>query len=252
MAHTPSLNPLLREIRRAREHGGLTRAGHVVAEGPHLFSEALASGTRIHAVIATGEVEAPPGAKLLRVTPRVFAAISGTEAPQGVLALVEPPAWSPSDLLGARAALVLALDGVQDPGNAGTLLRAAEAFGASGVIFLKGSVSPWNEKALRASAGSAFRLPLLTGLTPAELLAWQKQTGLQLFGTLAERGQAPARVDLRGPALIVIGSEGRGLSDELRACATGVRIPTQGVESLNAAMAGAILLYEAARQRGHA
>lgn len=218
----------------------------MLAEGPHLYEEALRTGARVHAVVATEEPAAVPrGARLLLVTEKVFAGLSGTESPQGVLALVEPPRWSVSDL---GPGPVLALDGVQDPGNAGTLLRAAEAFGAGGLMFLPGTVSPWNEKVLRASAGSVFRMPVIAGARVEDVLA----LGRTVYGAAAEGGADPAACDLRAGAVIAIGSEGRGLSAAMRAAARPLRIPTTGVESLNAGVAGAILLYEAARQRRNA
>jgi TrmH family RNA methyltransferase len=135
------------------------------------------------------------------------------------------------------------LDAVQDPGNAGAIVRATEAFGATGVIFLKGSVSPYNPKCLRASAGSIFRLPIVTGLTEQELPA------LPLYAT-APRAALPVwQAKLSEACAIVIGGEGGGVRAELTARATAVSIPTVGVESLNAAVAAGIILYEARRQR---
>jgi TrmH family RNA methyltransferase len=135
------------------------------------------------------------------------------------------------------------LDGVQDPGNAGAILRAAEAFGATGTIFLKGSVNPYNPKCLRGSAGSIFRVPLLTAAeVPSEFGP--------LYAADPRARKLLADADLATPCGIIIGSEGRGVSAALAARATGLRIPTQNVESLNAAVAAGIFLYEARRQRG--
>ena len=140
--------------------------------------------------------------------------------------------------------MVLVLDGIQDPGNAGTLLRAAEAFGATGVLMGTGTVSPWNPKALRASAGSAFRVPILRDAKP-ELLDGRS---LRIWATLPH-GAADPQPDLVSPTVIIVGSEARGVSPEWSGIAQALTIPTRGVESLNAAMAGTILLYEASRQR---
>jgi TrmH family RNA methyltransferase len=154
-----------------------------------------------------------------------------------------------NDLFGDGLPLVVVLDGVQDPGNAGAIVRTAEAFGATGAIFLKGSVNPWNPKAVRASAGSIFRLPLMAGLEAPLLLAALTQRRTDIYAALP-RAEVPIDgVDLRRRCALVIGSEGRGVGPGFSAVAGGVRIPTAAVESLNAAVAAGVLLYEASRQR---
>ena len=160
---------------------------------------------------------------------------------------MRPPSWQPEQLFGTLP-LIVVLDGIQDPGNAGAIVRAAEAFGASGMVFLKGAVSPYNPKAVRASAGSVFRVPMLTGL---DEIPWRDR--LDVYAAMPT-GETDLRdVELARPCGLIIGSEGRGVSKRIRATAVGLRIPVTGVESLNAAMAAGILLYEARRQRstGH-
>jgi TrmH family RNA methyltransferase len=242
-------NPLLREVRRAASRGALTREGFALAEGPHLLEEAVRSGVEIGAVIVAGlaRVRPPREVRVLHVADRVFAGLSSTESPQGVLALVRLRVWSLGQVL-SNPSLIIVLDGVQDPGNAGAILRAAEAFGASGAVFLKGTVSPHNPKCLRGSAGSAFRVPLAAGVEADELL----RAGLTLYAADPRAPRAILEADLRGPCSFVVGAEGRGVSAAFRNAATAVRIPTAGVESLNAAMSAGILLYEARRQRGFA
>jgi TrmH family RNA methyltransferase len=249
-------NPLLKEVRRAIGKGSLTADGYAVAESFHLLEEALASDCEVAAVIAAESVRSAvmahvKGLKRIRVTAvrdSVFAALAATEAPQGVIALVRPPEWKLDHLLRGRS-LVVVLDGVQDPGNAGAVLRAAEAFGATGAVFLKGAVSPYNPKCLRASAGSAFRLPLVASLDENLLLAALEQKQIKIFAAMP-RGEALAQAaNLTARCAIAVGSEGRGVSAALRAKATGLRIPTSGVESLNVAVAAGVLLYEARRQR---
>jgi TrmH family RNA methyltransferase len=142
------------------------------------------------------------------------------------------------------------LDGIQDPGNAGAILRAAEAFGASGLIFAKGTVSPYNPKAVRASAGSVFRVPLIQGLAAAEIQTAFAHKGLAVYASVPNQGQAVHLADLARACAVIIGSEGRGVSDRLRQGTSALHIPTASVESLNAAMAAGIVLYEAQRQRG--
>jgi TrmH family RNA methyltransferase len=253
---TSAANPLLRDVRRAISRGTLTREGYCVAETFHLLEEALRSACRVSAVLAAesvrGEVERQvrrrAGLRLFALPEALFRSLSATEAAQGVMALVEPPQWSLEDLFGGRP-LVVVLDGLQDPGNAGAILRAAEAFGSSGVMFLKGTVSPFNPKAVRASAGSVFRVPLLAGLDGAAARAALEGRGLDVYAALPSGARSLGEADFRRPCALVIGSEGRGVSDQLRAGGIGLRIPTAGVESLNAALAAGILLYEARRQR---
>ena len=129
------------------------------------------------------------------------------------------------------------LDGIQDPGNAGAILRAAEAFGATGVAFLKGTVSPYNPKCLRGSAGSVFRVPLVAGMDEQLLLAAIEQRKIEMFALMPRGNRELGECNLSRKCAIITGSEGRGVSDRLRARAGSVRIPTVGVESLNAALA---------------
>jgi TrmH family RNA methyltransferase len=256
---TSAHNPLLKEIRRAVARGGLTNDGLCVAEGFHLLEEAVRSGLEIKAVLATGtSVSAAAAAagegtaaRLLSAPEALFRECASTENSQGVITLVRPPAWSEPDLFSERA-LVLVLDGIQDPGNAGTLLRSAEAFGASGALLLKGCVNPWNPKALRASAGSVFRLPLLDLVTPEEAIAAFTTRNLPLWTTIVDAGLPLDQADLSSACGIAVGSEAHGVSAEIRRFSCGLTIPTRSVESLNAATAGSIVLYEAARRREHA
>jgi TrmH family RNA methyltransferase len=168
---TSARNPLLKEVRKAILRGTVTSDGFAVAESFHLLEEALRSDCEIGAVFAAESVKSAVerhvgGLKKVRVTvlaDELFRDISSTEASQGVMALVRPPAWTLEQIFRGRSLAVI-LDGVQDPGNAGAIVRAAEAFGATGVAFLKGTVSPYNPKCLRASAGSNFRVPLVPAI----------------------------------------------------------------------------------------
>ncbi len=236
-------NPLLKEVRRLAAGGPLSEHRLALAEGPHLLDEALRSRVEIHAVILAESAREVPEDKLgatrvVRVLDTIFNKLASTESPQGVLTLVRMPEWTGEQLLGGTP-LVVVLDGVQDPGNAGTILRTAEAFGATGAVFLKGTVSASNPKCLRASAGSAFRVPIVFEIPP----------GLTLYAADPRAKLSVADARLATPCAIVIGAEGSGVRPELAARATGLKIPTAKVESLNAAVAAGILLYEARRQR---
>ncbi len=239
-------NPLLKEVRRLAAGGAPGEDRLVLAEGPHLLDEALRSKIEIHAVILAESAPEIPGTgqvssvtRIVRVLDSLFNKLAATDSPQGVLALVRLPDWTSDDLLRSAHPLVVVLDGVQDPGNAGAILRTAEAFGATGAVFLKGTVSPSNPKCLRASAGSAFRMPMVTEIPP----------GLTLYAADPRAELPVSQAKLGVPCAIVIGGEGSGVRPELAARATGVKIPTVNVESLNAAVAAGILLYEARRQR---
>ncbi|HBY59932.1 MAG TPA: RNA methyltransferase [Solibacterales bacterium] len=259
VARTPTSarNPLLKDIRRAALRGTLTEDGFALAETFHLLEEALRSDCEIKLVLAAESVHSTveahvrglPRLKVLVLADSVFQALSTTEASQGIIALVRPPSWTLDQLFRGQS-LVAVLDGIQDPGNAGAIVRAAEAFGASGVFFVKGSVSPWNPKTLRASAGSLFRVPHSAGLGGDLVRTALEQRRLDIYAAMPGAHQRSlGDLDLTRKCAFLIGNEGRGLSDRLRSGAIDIRIPTKSVESLNAAMAAGILLYEAARQR---
>jgi TrmH family RNA methyltransferase len=228
-------------------------------EGPHLVEEALRAELRIEALLVADAGERhltrlrkllPSGLRILRTTERLFADAAGTESPQGIAALVVPREWALYDLLGGNP-LVVVIAGVQDPGNVGTMVRAAEAFGASGVIACRGTAHPLAPKSLRASAGSALRIPLLAAMPAGRVLADLRARGLRQCAASLSGQCAPEQAGLEGPTALWIGSEGAGLPPEIETAADArVRIPiAAAVESLNAAMAGSVLLYEAWRQR---
>ncbi|HJT88233.1 MAG TPA: RNA methyltransferase [Bryobacteraceae bacterium] len=255
---TSAANPLLKEIRRAIARGGLTAQGWCVAETFHLLEEALRSDCEVKVVVAAdsvrsaaeSHVRALRGIKVVVAPDAVLQSISGTESSQGILALVKPPEWKLEQLF-RGCPLVVVLDALQDPGNCGTIVRAAEGFGASGVLFLKGTASPYNPKTLRASAGSLFRVPFLAGVDPALARAALRQNRIELYaGVPAHSGtRSLSEVDFTGRCGLIIGNEGRGVGSDLRSAALDIAIPTVGVESLNAAVSAGILLYEARRQR---
>lgn len=249
-------NPLLKEIRRALAKGCLTSDGYAMAESFHLLEEALRSDRAIGAVLAAHSVQGTVrrhvgnlnDLRLAVVPDELFEQLSSTETSQGVIALVKPHVWTLENLFRGRTLLVV-LDGVQDPGNAGTIVRAAEAFGATGALFLKGSVSPYNAKTLRASAGSLFRLPVVHGMEVELVKAAFAQHRLDVYAAMPSAARTPENVDFTRRCAIIVGSEGRGVSQNLRGSALDLAIPTAGVESLNVAMAASVILYEASRQR---
>lgn len=254
-------NPLLKDVRRAIARGGLTQQGFCVAETFHLLEEALRSDRAVPVILVAESVRSAVekhvrglvSVRVVVIDDALFQNLSGTESSQGVIALVEAPVWKLEQLLRGTTLLIV-LDGLQDPGNAGAIVRAAEAFGATGVMFLKGTASPFNSKTLRASAGSLFRVPFVHGLDPALASAALKQAKLDVYAGVSAPGivKKLSDVDFRRQCAIIIGSEGRGVRAAMRAAAIDLTIPTVGVESLNAAMAATVVLYEAHRQRASA
>lgn len=250
-------NPRLKQLRRALAHPGHNEALAGV-EGPNLVREAVRAGLRIETVFAAQEAESllaglelPAQTEVLLAPRALLTRALATETPQPVAALVELPRWSWDDLLAHVAApLVVVLAGLQDPGNLGTILRSAEAFGAQGIISLPGTVSAWNPKAVRASAGSVFRVPLLEA-TADEAFLRLKQAGVRTLATAVRDAGAAAKTNLAQAVALIIGNEGNGLANELAAQAdAAITISCPGpVESLNAAVAASVLLYEASRQR---
>jgi len=241
---------VIKDLRRAILRGSLTEKGLCAGESFHLLREALRSGRRVDSVIASESarraIEEQFGDEELSIAlvpEQLFRTIAGTETSQGLIALVEPPVWKIDRLFSANS-LIVVLDGIQDPGNAGTIVRSAEAFAATGVMFLKGSVNPFNPKTLRASAGSLFRVPFVAALEPAIARAALLQNRIAIYAGMPQEGER-VRPKMARPCALVIGNEGRGVSEEFRSLARPVSIPTAGVESLNASVAAAILLYEA-------
>ncbi len=217
---------------------------------------------------AAGESEAGiPRSRVMRTTDKLFASVAGTGMPQGVAALFAQPAWEFDDVLrGATAAdgalrgdtaLVVVMAAVQDPGNVGTIVRSAEAFGATGVVTTRGSADPWSPKALRASAGSGLRVPVLRGMAIPVLLAQLRVAGVKIVAAsshsagVSGAGADGKVADLRLPVAIFIGNEGAGLPHEIEHAADAqILIPMSAeVESLNAGVAASVVLYEAARER---
>jgi TrmH family RNA methyltransferase len=271
-------NRWLKTFRMALRGGLPTESGCVGVEGVRLVEEALRSACRIEAVLfsETGErhhehlaplIDRPEIAfPLLRTTDRLFEGLADTEHPQGVAALVQPRTTSFDEILrtpsSACAPFLVVLAGVQDPGNVGTIIRTAAAFGATGAVTSasgqSGTASPFSPKALRASAGAALHLPILPGMSLSILLTQFKIAGLHTLASCVHDSQdserpplAPWEVDWCEPVALLVGNEGAGLPAEVeRSADARIRIPmASGIDSLNAAAAAAILFYEAARQR---
>jgi TrmH family RNA methyltransferase len=253
-------NSLVKELRAAFAHGELTPDGYCAIEGMRILEEAIRSGLKFKAVFFRTSAEnraerllpqLAAHVETLLLPDKLFASAVPSETPQGVAALARCKTFKVEDVLGkAQAGPLLVIAGVQDPGNLGTILRSAEAFGAGGVLLGEGTVSPFNSKVIRASAGSVFRLPIVqTKMSPA--LRQMRELGLRLIATSSHKGTPLDQAKLTGALAVFIGSEGAGLLRELLAeMSDTVAIPhSPTVESLNVGVAASIVLYEAARQR---
>lgn len=287
-------NRRLKAFRAALRGSGPASGEPIAVEGPKLVEEGLRAGLEMQALLVseTGEKhlerifvaarESEEGisrSRVFRTTDKLFAGVAGTETPQGVAALFGPKEWTfesvlrggarPDGSYGGGAPMVIVLAGVQDPGNVGTILRSAEAFGATGLIATRGTADPWSPKAVRSSAGSALRLPILRSIAPSVVLTQLRVAKLRIYAAVsgvksgsdgqdwdrndankdAESGILGA--DLADSCAILIGSEGHGLPAEMgRSADAIISVPIrEQVDSLNAAVAASVLLYEAARQR---
>lgn len=248
-------NPKLSAIRKALGQGALTPDGRLALEGPHLLEEAVRSGIAVEELFLSGDTPIPAKvrARLVhRVPEAAFRTMAQTRESQGVIGLVVPPPQHLDRIFGrTKSGPILVLCGLQDPGNAGTILRSAEAFGAAGVVATPRTVGWPNDKLVRASAGSLLRLPLAWD-TPLDHFAEKaRKNKIRIAGAAADGHTDLDAADFTIPTAILIGREGLGLDPGERKHADFVfRIPMANpVESLNAATAAAVILYEAARKR---
>lgn len=246
-------SPKLAQLRKAIRRGSLTDEGLLPIEGPILLEEAQRSRVELVDVFVRSGDSLPQVSvgRIYEVAPEEFKTIQETEHSQGLIATVRPREFRFDEILNAPAALIAVLCRLQDPGNVGTILRIAEAFGATGCVALAGTASFHNGKVVRASAGSIFRLPHVAGIALHELVAAIRTRNIKIVGAAPAAKTSIETWDWRRPTAVFIGNEGGGLQDdELASCDSVLRIPHQpAVESLNSAIAAAVILYEASRQR---
>ncbi len=271
---TSKQNPLIKRFRRV--HAGDER--HLIfIEGVRLIEDALGAGAHFESVAYSTALETTERGRRLQdelltvrcrgalVPQPVLEFMADTESPQGIVAMVSRPYFQLTDLFAQETTLLVIADGLQDPGNLGSLIRTAEAAGANGILTTRNTVDPFNLKALRASMGSVFRLPIVTGLPYKEMVNQCRERGVKIVATrshpkpktvLEDVAKAQpifnyTEVDLTVPVAFVLGREASGVSEELFSQADSfVHIPmAEGIESLNVAAAATVLLYETARQR---
>ncbi len=247
---TSRANPLLARVRRLNSRRAFRRTENAfAAEGPKLLAEALRWGAGLESVIAAPGVplpELPAGVRVAEVPDGLLASVADTESPQGIVFICKGYSLAvPRRLRGKRWLL---LDGVQDPGNVGTVWRTADAFGADGLILCNGCADPWSPKTVRATMGAVFRLPLYEG-TLSETAGKLSEAGIPLYAAALREDTSDVRAISLEKAAVIIGSEGRGVSREaLALCERTVKIPmSDRCESLNAAVAASVVLWEMAR-----
>lgn len=264
MIITSAQNPKIKYIRRLSQRNFRQKERKFLVEGVRLVKEALHSPWRTECFVYTPqviqsrrgagllEVAMSKGVEVFQVPDSIMAELADTETPQGVLAVLWQPDYTLSDVLPpGQPPLVVVVDGVQDPGNLGTIIRSADAAGAGGVVLLKGTVDLYNPKTLRSTMGSLFHLPVVTAEDATGALGYLASVGVTLVVGNPVGGEPISHVDLKVPVGFVVGNEGAGPRVSVYEYKhRKVTIPMPGrAESLNVAMATSIMLYEAVRQR---
>ena len=257
-------NPVLKTIRILSSGSRRAPEGLVIAEGVRVLEEVENAGRQIEAVVFSEDFGSTPREKALldrwlfpprnlrlyRTSGNLFQSVSSVQSPQGAIALVQVPEMDLNSICLPPNDLVLFACGIQDPGNLGTLIRAAAATAAGMVCTSKGTVSVRNPKVIRSSAGSYFRIPVVEHIDPSEFRSYCERHSIRPYRTDARAGVIYTETDLKSSCAIVLGNEGGGIMDEEFADCPAIRIPMmEGIESLNVAIAGAVILFEAFRQR---
>lgn len=260
-------NKLIKEIASLKQRKYRDSLGMFVAEGVRLVEECAQAGWPVEVCLYTEEAAAKErarnvldklsvsGCQMVSVPEDIYNKISDTEQPQGILAVLKKRQISFGELTAGKEKLPLlvVLDGIQDPGNVGTIIRTADAAGCNGVVVLKGSADIYAGKTVRASMGSVFHLPIIEGLSPTELVRAVRGAGIKLMATGLTQSEVYYQADFNCPTAIVLGNEGQGVCRELMEASAGcLTIPLVGeAESLNVAVAAGVILYEALRQRAN-
>jgi TrmH family RNA methyltransferase len=256
-------NPIVAAFRSLADEPDPTGA-RLLLDGAHLVSDARSSGLRFEAVaVAASKLTSQTeegllaqrlereGIDVVEASDAVFDALSPVKSPSGIIAIAGREGATASDICARPDAFILTAMDIQEPGNVGAVLRAAEAGGVTGAFVCGMSASPFSWKALRGSMGSVLRLPIVAGLTTHQAMTMMRKSGVRTIAAVPRDGQDPDAINWRGKVGLILGGEGPGLTDEAIAlCDARVTIPMAGsVESLNVAAAGAILVYAARRQR---
>lgn len=258
-------NPRIKYVRRLANHRFRDKEKKFLVEGIRFVEEVLDSAWPVEMLVYNRKAMENPRAKnlittavarnasLIEVAEDVFAELAETSTPQGIIAVAPQRGNSLEKLeVANEPALLVLVDGVQDPGNLGAIVRSADAAGAGGVVLLKGTADVYNPKALRATMGSIFHLPVIQGAAAGEVLPYLSRRGIKTVAGDPRAGKVLFEVDLKVPCALVVGGEATGVGAVLKDSADELaRIPMPGrAESLNVAISVSIMLYEALRQRG--
>lgn len=250
----------IKKLFRRRFRG---RESKFVVEGIRVIEEILESDVPVEVVLFSSQVKFTPrgceliriaqksGITVLEVTEKIMNELSDTETPQGILAVVHRVDVNLDEIISSSPSLLVLVDGVQDPGNLGTIIRTAAGGGVEGVILLPGTVDLYNPKTLRSTMGNIFKIPIVVARDREEVLRKLSDAGLKLIVGDPSAKKAVFEVGLTGPVIIVVGNEGNGVKEDLLKLAGNVvNIPmSPGVDSLNVAVAAGIMIYEVLRQR---
>lgn len=248
-------NPKIKLIAKLKEKKFRDKEGLFIAEGLHLIEEAVKRGAAVDFIVYAEDFKGAGSfegyVNVFRLSKADFKKVADTETPQGIIAVVRRPQHAISSLFEGSAPFFVICDGIQDPGNLGTIIRTAAAAGCSGVAVSKDSVDPYNPKVVRSTGGSIFTIPVVAEVDVKEVIRAAKEKKVKVIAADASAKTDVFSADLKSPSAIVIGNEGAGSSNEVLAlCDEKVSIPMKkGVESLNAAVSAAVILYEAVRQR---
>jgi len=267
---TSEQNPLVKEIKSLNQKKYRQSKKQFFIEGFRFVEEAVKEGVRIDKIVVSEEVAESEAYrkltdlisksghftgknsfKVYTVAHRLFKQMSDTENPQGVLAVINAEEYCLEDYLNIDRSFFIILDSIQDPGNLGTIIRTADAAGATGVIMSKGCVDLYNSKVLRSTMGSLFHIPVFHSENLLDTINRLKERKVRIFGAHLKGTANHYEYDMSGSVGIIIGNEANGISDEvIKTADTLVKIPMPGrAESLNASVAAAILIYEVVRQR---
>ena len=253
----------LKELAKLKTKKGRKTQGRFLVEGLHLCEEAINSNWETESVLFTNLFQnSPAGKRLIKkfekrnvkpipVKSEVMSKLSDTVTPQGIICVVKIKKFSLGKLWSGRSNIILALDTIRDPGNVGTLIRTADAFGIDGVILSSDTVELYNPKVVRSTMGSIFHLPILDDVDLEKTLPKLKNKNFKIYGTDVKNGKDFEGLNYSGKICLLIGSEAKGLNKKLLQFSDEIiRIPTYGkAESLNASVAGGILLYEITKRR---
>jgi len=248
-------NPIYKLIKALSQKKVRESSGLFLIEGTRLLEEAYSRGVKINYLIINETVENVPNinqdCQILRLPNNLFKKVSDTVSPQGIIAVAEQVKISLADIILGANPLVVVLDGLQDPGNLGTIIRTSAAAGVTAVLLTKGTVDLYSPKVIRSTMGSLFQLPIVNGLDDGEAVKWLSRNSINIIAADLDSEEYYYSVNLKEPFALVIGNENRGANDIWREAAyKQIKIPILGsTESLNASIAAGIILYEAVRQR---